>query len=87
MVCLLGAGSQFKACESHTWRLERPAMVQCPEFSASPLYGAAGGLCGNNCGVDPHKMENNNVSPLPLSGAPVTTREYNDIVKSTLGGF
>ena len=44
-------------------------------------------LCGNNCRLDPHKMENNNVSPQLLYLAPVTTGEYNDIVKSTLEGF
>ena len=32
-------------------------------------------------------MENNNVSPQLLYLAPVTTGEYNDIVKSTLQGF
>ena len=32
-------------------------------------------------------MENNNVSPQLLYLAPVTTGEYNDIVKSTLEGF
>ena len=35
-------------------------------------------------GNDPRQMENNNVSPPLLSGAPVTTGGYNDFVKSTL---
>ena len=34
-------------------------------------------------GNDPRQMENNNVSPPLLSGAPVTTGGYNDFVKST----
>ena len=86
MVCLQGAGRQFKARESQTWRLKRPAMVQCPEFSASPLYGAAD-CVGTIVGRPPQDGKQQCVTPAPLSGAPVTTREYNDIVKSTLEGF
>ena len=79
MVC------QFKARESPSeWRLKRPAMVQCPEFSASPLARI---VWEQLWGRPPQDGKQQCVTPAPLSGAPVTTREYNDIVKSTLEGF